>query len=529
MVTAGAFSVSLETATEPSLTFAKSALYSWQLSLQCEFVSRDDLDPAAVKPVSDYVRARGINMRGKKSAWPQCLRYRPYRMPKLIDDEAEMEMLETALDGACWLAGQMKVVLLAHLFEEPETIPLLRRDGDSWKMEAIPAPKEPDICYPIGHTPNEIYLARVQRLPRKGKWACKLILYPSASPAEGIEEMVFPWELLTVNLSTQKPVSVQRVRDYETRTDVMLDKLMEAMFRENSCPKTICVADERTCSLLEDWTAEAGIELSMEAEMPALLEQLESYRLTEAHPKGMTAAMEEMLDMVLTLPDKELFLNQPELDEYLLQFREMLEQPDLPDSIRDRVTALLERHERFSERGAGKHIRRKKGRNRKKALPPETSLVISVSLDTGCYRHIQISSHATLEDLSDEILAAFEFDNDHAHGFFMDNRAFSHTHAYYMRGIDEDFPATDETTLVETGLQTGQKFKYVFDFGEEWIFQCRVLKELDEITAFPRIVRMKGEPPEQYPDWDDEDGEWDGDDWDEDEEDRDGEDPETDE
>ena len=486
-----------------------------QTSLQCEFVPRNELEPAGAQPVFDYVKANGISMRGKRSGWPQFLHHRPYRVAKVISGEAEMEMLEAALDGACWLNGQMNLRSLSHLFEEPETIPLLRRDGGSWRMEMIPAPKEPALCYPIGHTPNDLYRARVQRLPRKGKWACKLIVYPSPSPAEGTEEEVIPWELLAVNIDSEKPVDVQRVRDYETRTDVMLDKLMEAMFRENACPKTICVFDDRTYSLLEDWTAEMGIDLSMEDREPTVLEHLEAYRMSETNPEGVAGAMNEMLDMLLSLPDHELFLNQPQQPEFIENFHEMLDSPGLPEEVRSRVAALLERYERYTDRNSPKVIRTKKGRSRRKKLPPEKSMVISVSLGTGCYRHIQISSHALLSDLSDEILSAFEFDNDHAHAFFMDNRVFSQMHAYYMRGIDDGFPCTDETALAEAGLRAGQQFKYLFDFGDEWLFQCKILKELDQITDSPKIIRWKGDPPEQYPDWDDEDDDWDDeDDWD---------------
>ena len=470
-------------------------------SLQCEFVGWDELDPANSELLFAYVKDHGISMRGKKNAWPQFLRYRPFRVPKPVSGEEEMEILETALDGACWLAGQLKAVSLFHLFEEPETIPLLHRDGDSWRMEETPAPKEPDISYPIGHSRNDIYRARLQRLPRRGKWACELTPFPSPSPAEGMEEEVIPWELLTLNLNTKKPVDVLRVRDYETRTDVMLDKLMEAMFRENACPKTICVSDDRTYSLLEDWTAEMGVDLTMEDETPDLMEQLRAHRMSEANPEGITTAIGEMLEMLLTLSDEELFLNQPQLHQFLESFRGMLSQADLPEDIRVRIVTLLERYERFSGRRAAKPARRKNAKVWKK-VAPEKSLVISVSLGSGCYRHIQISNRALLVDLSDRILSAFEFDNDHAHGFFMDNRAFSRMHACYMRGIDDDYPATDEITLAEAGLRVGQKFKYVFDFGDAWTFQCRVLKELDEVTASPRVIRWKGAPPDQYPDWD---------------------------
>lgn len=50
------------------------------------------------------------------------------------------------------------------------------------------------------------------------------------------------------------------------------------------------------------------------------------------------------------------------------------------------------------------------------------SYVISVSAGTGCYRHIQISKTATLHKLHKAIINAFDFEDDHEHAFFMDNK-----------------------------------------------------------------------------------------------------------
>ncbi len=47
------------------------------------------------------------------------------------------------------------------------------------------------------------------------------------------------------------------------------------------------------------------------------------------------------------------------------------------------------------------------------------SYVISVSAGTGCYRHIQISKTATLHRLHKAIIAAFDFEDDHEHAFFI--------------------------------------------------------------------------------------------------------------
>lgn len=131
------------------------------------------------------------------------------------------------------------------------------------------------------------------------------------------------------------------------------------------------------------------------------------------------------------------------------------------------------------------------------------SYVISVSAGTGCYRHIQISKSATLYKLHEAILEAFEFIDDHAHAFFMDNKTWSQDDAYYSMKMDGHERLTKGRKLEKLKLTKGKQFKYVFDFGEEWRFQCKVLRELEEDTKLPIIVREVGEPPEQYsePDW----------------------------
>lgn len=131
------------------------------------------------------------------------------------------------------------------------------------------------------------------------------------------------------------------------------------------------------------------------------------------------------------------------------------------------------------------------------------SLVISVSVGPGCYRHLKISDQATLEELSEAILYAFEFSNDHAHAFFMNNRPWTEEDCYYAEFVDEDqeYRHTCDFTLRNANLYVDQKFVYVFDFGDDWQFRCRVLRILDEQTEEPEILRAKGEPPDQYDPW----------------------------
>ena len=132
------------------------------------------------------------------------------------------------------------------------------------------------------------------------------------------------------------------------------------------------------------------------------------------------------------------------------------------------------------------------------------SYVISVSAGTGCYRHIQISKSATLYRLHEAILDAFEFVDDHAHAFFMDNKTWSQYDAYYSMKMDGHERLTKGRKLEKLNLKKGSQFKYVFNFGEEWRFQCKVLRELEENTKTPLVIREVGQSPEQYPEYEDE-------------------------
>ncbi|MBE6715560.1 MAG: hypothetical protein E7573_01415 [Ruminococcaceae bacterium] len=134
------------------------------------------------------------------------------------------------------------------------------------------------------------------------------------------------------------------------------------------------------------------------------------------------------------------------------------------------------------------------------------SYVISVSLFSGCYRHIRISGCATLEELHDAILYAFGFEDDHAHAFFMNNKKWT-SGGYYSKYIEDENKFTCNYTL-EKVLKDKHQFVYVFDFGEEWTFKCKVLKILTEPTFTPEVVRSAGDNPAQYPEFYEEDDEY---------------------
>ena len=46
-----------------------------------------------------------------------------------------------------------------------------------------------------------------------------------------------------------------------------------------------------------------------------------------------------------------------------------------------------------------------------------------------------------------------------------------------------------------------QKFSYLFDFGDSWWFEIKVLKLLEERVEQPEIIRSEKAALKQYPDW----------------------------
>jgi len=124
----------------------------------------------------------------------------------------------------------------------------------------------------------------------------------------------------------------------------------------------------------------------------------------------------------------------------------------------------------------------------------EKSLVLSVSLGPGHYRHIRISEGETLYRLHQAIIRSVGFFDDHLHSFFMNNRAWDgdaeyacpHDDAEGVRGF------SDEVKLLKFRLCKGDKFLYIFDYGDDWRFQIKVLRVIDEPTQMPIVLKSVG-------------------------------------
>jgi hypothetical protein len=130
--------------------------------------------------------------------------------------------------------------------------------------------------------------------------------------------------------------------------------------------------------------------------------------------------------------------------------------------------------------------------------------VFKASLGRGLWRRVALDAGEPLDALAGAILDAYAFDRDHLYEFSYRNR-FGVEERVQHRYMDEG-PWTDEVRVGDVPLAEGESMTYLFDFGDQWEFEV-TLDRIDppqERPRRPELLDGRGEAPEQYPDWDEE-------------------------
>ncbi len=133
-----------------------------------------------------------------------------------------------------------------------------------------------------------------------------------------------------------------------------------------------------------------------------------------------------------------------------------------------------------------------------------------MSLKPRVYRDIEIEGARSLHDLAEAIVAAFDFDLDHAFGFYCElKNPYSRSGERYelfadMEDSDSDAGSVKRTKVAQVFGVVGKKMLFLFDYGDEWHFQVALtaLGEKAPKVRYPRMLSSTGEAPPQYPDFD---------------------------
>lgn len=126
-----------------------------------------------------------------------------------------------------------------------------------------------------------------------------------------------------------------------------------------------------------------------------------------------------------------------------------------------------------------------------------------------CVRVIEIRSTASFLDLHEAIQQAVDFENDHLFEFYLGRNPGNRAYAIGREPNWDTFnPIKTYRSIKLSGvwpLPKGMNLYYLFDFGDNWLFQVNKTRHKDKIAqpgiVYPRVIEAKGKNPVQYPDY----------------------------
>jgi hypothetical protein len=124
------------------------------------------------------------------------------------------------------------------------------------------------------------------------------------------------------------------------------------------------------------------------------------------------------------------------------------------------------------------------------------------------WRDIELAEDQTLEDLHLIIQRAYGWWDDHLYSFFMSGEPWDRTSEIGSPWSDSSLH-THQAEIGQLDLKPGQKFLYLFDYGDSHEFDVQLL-DINRPASpgnYPKIIARQGQSPEQYPDYDEETGE----------------------
>ena len=116
-----------------------------------------------------------------------------------------------------------------------------------------------------------------------------------------------------------------------------------------------------------------------------------------------------------------------------------------------------------------------------------------------CIRIVRMNLSDSLYRLHLMIQKVFEFDNDHLFAFYTGHGMMKETFTIPESGMSGDEYSVHDTALGDLHLHKGDRFSYLFDFGDEWWFDIRVVAVTEGSVPEPELIKAVHDAPVQYP------------------------------
>lgn len=455
---------------------ARDMLFT-QNDVQCLYSDDDeDYSDEDYMLFLNYCRHRRIDI----NQYPiiRFSRFEPVKIPAIPNKKEELERVMMGLRAGIAFAHDMEGELADYLKNDRE-FPLYVEDDDgSYHWENITVPYLYEEEYKTVPIDDIELIERIRQIKDAKPMICGLVIsqIPISDDDED-NEGHFPYLLLEMIEEEKGEVRVFFVDDPYDDYDLLrgLYEFMEYLLESDVKPSIIHVPDGRSLSFFEDFANQLGIDVVITDEIDEFIDFYDSFgefaerRNSDDDDVNETLSSLAFVADELKQWDEERFKIMPSYLYYLLDLytSEEVDERDLPQ-IEEIITDVVKCN---------------------------YSYVISVRYYPGCYRHIKVPAVMDLESLSSFILDAFDIDDDHLHAFFMDNKpwgqsrraCFSHSFAEEHRRGDP----TDMVSLFMFNLKKGSEFIYLFDYGDELTFKCKILR-IEEGLKAPRVIKRVG-------------------------------------
>ena len=140
------------------------------------------------------------------------------------------------------------------------------------------------------------------------------------------------------------------------------------------------------------------------------------------------------------------------------------------------------------------------------------TLIFRASLTPKVYRAFEIADTSSLYTLAQAIVWSFEFDFDHAFGFYskLKGNIYDSPVRYElfvdMGESEGEARSVKRTRVAEAFPSVGTTMRFLFDYGDGWEFLVELVKRKpkEPKVKLPRLLISAGQAPAQYPDPEDE-------------------------
>ncbi len=318
--------------------------------IQCAYVTKDEMSLYDVEDVRSYAREHGIHSAGA-NAFPQFVRYMPYRYPWDLATDQERQRICEALEAGIYLAELLKTsgkrhIHLVRFGPETEVLPMLEKGADGFVLKSTPVPPVIPDTHASPKLSNDLVAARLHKMQKKGTLQCELTRLFTPAQVNEDEAPYFPVILLAMDEKTKIILPPTPIAYFEERPEQVVDAFADLLVENESCPEVIKVGNEQTFALLKSLCDTAEINLVLvDPDSLELLHAAKENIMRDVERDELDEDVwedddpEEMFEMILTLSDSEL----QQIPKVMIkQLLARYDDPSTPPEVIARLQSLLD-------------------------------------------------------------------------------------------------------------------------------------------------------------------------------------------